>query len=465
MIMARLLTPADFGIVAMAGIVIALLETFSRLGIGALVIREKDSSRDFYDTAWTAQLLQGTAIGLLLVAAAPLAAVYFAEPKVVPVLRVFAAVSVMAGAVNIGMVLVRKELDFERDFRFQIYMRLVTFVVTIGLAVGLRSYWAVVIGRLVAQVVGVGLSFAMHPYRPRPCLKRIRSFASFAKSLVPYNVARFLNGKFDVLAVGRIAGTASLGLYNVSAELSSTFTREVVGTIGRGLLPNYAKLSATRDRLVEAYLTVLAATTTLAIALGIGLAAVAPEFVAVLLGDQWSAAAPVLGWLSVYGTIVCILEAMSSHILLSVGKEKLSASLEWFRLVLLVPLVTWTARTDSAENVAIAAAAASALTLPVVAHYLTRTLDLTIGQLLLAVWRPAVAAVSLFYVTTAVPPWFDSQVLLLGIKVAVGAVTYIGSLLVLWMLSGRPEGPERLVWNHLWTKKGSSVKLEDEPPL
>lgn len=461
-IMARLLKPSDFGIVAMATIVMGLLDNFSRIGIAMLVIRDRDDSRDFYDTAWTAQLLQGIAIAVMLVVVAPLASIYFSEPRVVPVMQILALTALAGGVVNIGMVLVRKELNFATDFRFQIYHRLALLAVTIALAIVWRSYWAIVIGQFVGELVRIALSFGMHSYRPRLSVARLKSFLTFAKSVIPYNVGFFLSGKTDVFVVGRIAGAASLGVYNVAAELTSIFTREVVGTLGRGLLPNYAKLAGARDRLTEVFLTVLGATSGLAVAFGLGLAAVAPEFVKVVLGEQWVSAGPILRWLALYGTFVCILEAMSGHILVVVGEERLSATLIWCRLALLVPMTIAGAILGEPTAVAVAAAFSAALALPLVGYFLARTLSIGSTQLVAALWRPWVAGGAMLGATSFVSPWFENALPALIAKVVIGAAVYLGALIGLWYMVGKPDGPEKLAMEHLSATRRSTPRAEDQ---
>lgn len=453
MVMARLLTPNDFGVAAMAVMLAGLVDHFSRLGISMLVIRQRDESRDFYNTGWTMQILQGVVIAAMLIILAPVAASYFSEPRIVLVIYLVALTAFVAGHSNIGMVLVRKELDFAKDFRYQMYYRLACLVATIPLAILWRDYWAIVAGQFVAQVVSVAQSYAMHPYRPRLSFARIRHFLAFGKSVIPYNVGFFLTGKADVFVVGGISSAAGLGMYNIAAELSSTFTREVVGTIGRGLLPNYAKLASSRDRLVEVFLTVLGATAALALALGIGLAAVSCEFVRVLLGEQWEGAGPIVFWLSIYGTFVCILETLGGHILIVLGKERLSAFLMWCRLGFLLPLTVIASTQGSLTFVAAAAACSAALALPIYCYFLVQSLEIRVIQIVSILWRPSLSAVIMLTLTSLIPIWFDNTVLMLIAKVVVGAAIYAGLLAGLWFAAGRPQGAEQLFVDYLLSRR------------
>jgi O-antigen/teichoic acid export membrane protein len=446
-ILARLLTPADFGIVAMAMVVRGLLDNLTRVGVAMMVIRDPDTTDEFNDSAWTMQILQGAFIGAILAAAGPLAASYYGEPRVIPVMNVLALTAFASGWTNIGVILLRKDLEFAQDFNFQIASRFATFAVTVAAAFALRSYWAIVLGQLAGQVLTVAISFVLHPYRPRLSLRRGGDFLKFGASVIPYNLAFFLTGKADVLLVGRIASAAVLGAYSVASELAGMLTRELVATVGRGLLPNYAKLTHDRSRLSEAYLIVLNATWMLSVALGIGLAAVGPEFVRVVLGEKWMHALPFLRWLALYSVLGCLLETMSGHILIVMGRERLSAILTGLRLLALMPFILAAARTGNPETVAASAVLSSVIAFPPTAFYLVNSLGTTHGELLSALWRPVVAGAAMVGAVLLVPATGGGALLGLVLKSLAGGAVYVLTLVGCWALSGRPHGPERLLLN------------------
>ena len=128
-ILARLLAPQDYGLMAMAMLAYGLLETIAYAGVDLALMRKGADSREHFDTAWTIQLLQGGFVALLLLVAAPLTATYFSEPRVVAVIQLIALRAVIEGAQNIGIVSFRKELDFAREFRFTLYNKVINFLV------------------------------------------------------------------------------------------------------------------------------------------------------------------------------------------------------------------------------------------------------------------------------------------------------------------------------------------------
>src|SRR6185312_6827363 len=167
LILARLLSPTDFGIVAMGSSVVAMLDLFTAFGVDVILIQRRDSNANHSNTAWTLNVASGTLVAtLLLLLSWPLSLLY-REPRLIPVVCVFAANSFVQGFENIGVVEFRKSMNFRREFLYLISKRLSTVAATIVLAFLLRSYWAMVFATLIGRLSGVGLSYVLHPFRPR----------------------------------------------------------------------------------------------------------------------------------------------------------------------------------------------------------------------------------------------------------------------------------------------------------
>ena len=256
-ILARLLTPEEIGVVALATLVVGLIRQFYQIGIPMLLIRKQHIDRAHCDTAWSLKICMGATMATMMALSAPVLANYFQEPRMVDVTYVLALAFFIASGVNVGMVLARRDLDFAKDFRFNVYVRFITFVVTIGLAFWLRNAWAIVYGTLMGSVVEVLLSFLMHSYRPRIDFSHCKEYFRFGLSILPFNIGQYLVQKSDAWVVAGISPTAEFAAYNMSSELSATFTQEIVGTVGRGLYPNYTRLVSRPAELSNAFSNVL----------------------------------------------------------------------------------------------------------------------------------------------------------------------------------------------------------------
>jgi len=446
-ILARLLTPMDFGIVAMGSLLIGLIDGFAELGTGALLLRQREITRADCDTAWTIRLIQGAVISVVLLVSAPLAVRYFSEPRLLPVIFVLALCSLMAATSNIGATLVRKELDFAKDFRYGVYQKLGSFLPTLAFAMLLRDYWALVFGNLVGTVVAVALSYRIHPYRPRLSLEKARQYLAFSIAVVGSNVAGFLKAKVDVLVIGGNTDAALMGSYNVASELAAMATQEIVVPVWRGLFPTFAKIVHEHDRFITAYGHYLHTIAILCLPLGLGLCVVADDCVMVLLGSKWTAAVAPLKWLAVCATIVAMIDAFSGSILFVSGHEHRATLLMWVHLAVLIPMVWVAGMQGGVEPVAMAATLAAAILLPISAIVLMRSIKYPFSMMWRSLWSPLLAVAVMVVAIKAFPALPElPAVMRLGIHVLIGGLTYVSCLVTFWIWAGRPEGPERAVW-------------------
>ena len=173
LILARLLAPEDFGVIAMASLVIGLADVFFELGVNVALIQNKAPSQEHYDTAWTLRIIQTTLAAIIVVIAAPLAATYFNDPRVTLVVQVMAVSLMLSGLENIGVVTFQKEMQFGREFQFLFCKRIVGFIVTIAAAWFIRSYWALVIGALAGRTVRRRFELCNAPYAAAAWLEEI----------------------------------------------------------------------------------------------------------------------------------------------------------------------------------------------------------------------------------------------------------------------------------------------------
>jgi O-antigen/teichoic acid export membrane protein len=221
LVLARLLTPADFGLVAMAMVVIGMIEMLGQTGQGLALIRIPNPTRDHYDSAWTLTLIIAAGLTLVLWAIAPLAAMYYHEPRAEFMVRLMTLRTLMGGFQNIGVIDFRRDLRFAREFSFQFLQRALVIAVTIVAAVALRDWRALVIGILGGQFLGIISSYMMSPYRPRPCVRRIPQMLAFSLWTLVTAIAQYINGRADQFVIGGITGAGALGIYNVAEDAAT----------------------------------------------------------------------------------------------------------------------------------------------------------------------------------------------------------------------------------------------------
>lgn len=444
-IVARLLSPADFGLVAMAMLVVGLVEVFGQAGQQLALIRIPDPARADYDAAWTLGILVGIAVALLLWAISPLAALYFHEPRAAWLVRLLALRPLLTSLDNIGVVAFRKEFRFGREFAFQLAQKLAAILVTLAAALWLRDERALVAGLLGGPAAGVALSYALHPYRPRPSLARVRGLLAFSGWMLLVNVAQYFHDKADEFVVGGIASAGAMGRYNVAADVATAPTIEIVLPATRALFPVFARIADDRAAIRAAFLDVFAAATLISVATGAGMALVAGDFVRVALGEKWLAAIPLVRLLAIAGGLYGIMHN-GIAVLGATGHARLSGLLAASRTLLLVPALILAGVFGGVETIAATRVAVTLAFIPGIALAIARVLPVTPADIFLRAWRPVLAAGAMAVVVLAVQQAApDVPALRLLLAAGAGALAYVAAVLALWRAAGRPDGLERAI--------------------
>ena len=447
LVLARLLIPADFGLVAMAMSVIALIELASAFNFEAALIQRRDLSRDHYDTAWTLNLGLGVACAVLTALLAyPTAAIY-GEPRLQIVMFVLAAGRLAASFESIGPVEFRRAMDFRKEFVFLSSKRLLAFVVTLILAFVFRSYWALVIGSVFGRVAGVVLSFLMQPHRVRLSLAASRELFGFSGGLLAVNLLGAVIARAPHFFVGKLNGPQALGSYTLGSELAYMPSVELIAPINRAVFPGYARLAHDAEKLRDTFLDVIGAILLLALPASVGLAVVAEPMVRVLLGERWIEAVPVIRVLAFAGALAAV-TSNNGSVYMALGRTWLFPIALTARLVVLLVGLLLLAPHLGVIGAAYAELIAYGVSMLVSYPLLFRVLHVPVGRYLARAWRPVVASAAMGYVafeaTAAIPAGATSVSVLpqlLG-GVASGVATYLGALWLLWRLAGRPRGAE-----------------------
>lgn len=458
LILARLLGPADFGIVAMAISFIAMAELLTALSFDIAIIQNQQATEAHYNTAWTCNVLLNLSVTIIMLALAAPIAEFYRKPEVVWVVCALAFGPLIAGLENIGVVAFRKELDFRREFRFQVSRKLIGFAIVVPLAFFLRSYWALVVGMLVSKAAGTIISYWMHPFRPRFALSKFRELIRFSRWLLFNNLVGFLKERSSDFFIGRFHGPVALGSYNVAYELAHLPTTEIGAPINRALLPGFAKMS-TASEVTHAYASAVGVLAILALPAASILFAVSPYLVPVLLGKKWLASTPLMEALAFNGALMMFHSSIST-VLVGRGFPKRVGFANACYVILLAAMLYWLAAAYGVVGAAYAALSTTILCTPIYLYQIKRCLLIGPMVFLRAVARPTVAAITAAVMLRWWLPDYDATMsvfesaawLLLGSLA--GVLLYTALVLGLWHLAGRPDGAERNVLSKLWSVVG-----------
>jgi PST family polysaccharide transporter len=452
LILARLLVPEDFGVIAKAALIYELLNLVTAFGLETALITNQSADRSHYNTVWTIHLLRGVLIALLLLGAAYPAALFFNEPALTSIVPCYAVVSVLVGAVNVGTVDFRKHFRFDLDFRLTLIRKIAGFATTIGIAFIYKTYWAFVAGTIVDAIAVLVASFALSRYRVELSLSRWREFVSFGGWMLAGQWIGAISTKLDTLLLSRFSNTSTLGLYTVSFEVAATPSTELAMPVARALMPGLSILAARRDEHQLMYVSTLALVLALAIPAAVGLSALAHLIVPVLLGSKWLDAIPFLQALALYGVTRAV-TALSTSAFFSSGRADLLAKFAMInlatRIVVLTIAIVYFGAIGLAWGVVLGGALA-VVTLMVIQH---RVGILDAKLLMLRTWRIAAAATVMLLAVDALESLMSSLEYPESIRLAAGVLTgvmvFLSTVAVLWHLSGRTEGPESVANHYL----------------
>jgi O-antigen/teichoic acid export membrane protein len=446
-ILARLLTPADYGVVAIATTIVGMVAVFGQTGQGAAIIRHPNPTREHYDSAWTIAVLIGIGLGLIVFALTPITTAYFHEPRAAKIVEILALQTALMGFQNAGVVDFRRNLEFHKQFWFSVVPPVFAFVIGIVAALLLRNYWALVIGAFSESAVTFVLGYVMSPFRPRICFTKVGEIWSFSIWTLITNVGAYFNTLVDRVAIGGFAGTAAMGRYYAATDLATSPSAEIVGPLVMTLFPVMAKVQDDSKKRRELYLTVLYWSALVCSSTAIGVALVANDMVDLVLGSQWEDVKPLMPWLALgYGMLGlsnCVYTAL--YVL---NMPLVAARLQWIRLLGLgIAVFTVAYMSHQIEAVAATRFVVTLIITPTLFVPLARVLDLTLRDFLATLWRPFTAGAVMalvVYSLNEIIPWTGNLRLMLDI--ATGVLTYGVSLMALWFWDGQPNGPERNFW-------------------
>ena len=449
LILLRLLAPDDFGLVAMATSFIVMAELLTAFGFDVALIQNRGATERHYHAAWTCNVLLGGTIGALMIALAIPIAEFYHQPALRWVVCLLALGPAIGGLENVGVVAFRKELDFRREFVFQLLKKAIGFLITVPLAFWLRDYRALVFGMLASRLTGTGISYLLHGFRPRFSLQGAGDILHFSKWLLASNVLAFMKERSTDLVLGRLRGAGELGMYSVSYEFANLPTTELSAPINRALLPGFARLAADAAALRAAYTGAMGMLAALAIPAAAGIWSLSDLIVPVVLGRKWLGAVPLMQILALYGSLQMLHSSMCAVLIGAGHPRSVAKGNAWFVFFLLA-LMAALVPAMGATGAALAILAATVLATPVYLAELRRHAGIPASAFLRATERPLLAAVAMAtLLRLLVPAWnpemsqFHAATLLCGGVVA-GMIFYAAALLALWAAMRRPPGVEQM---------------------
>lgn len=292
-VLARLLGPADFGVLSAALVIIGFSTIFAHFGFGPAVVQRKDLENRHVDTAFTVSIVIGVAFGCVIAATAPLAAMFFRMPDLVPVLRCLALVFPLQGLAVVADSLIRRDLRFRWLSRLDVIAYGVGYgAIGVSLAYLGLGVWSLVIAELSRVLVRTGMLLHGQTRRARPGWDSaaFHDLLHFGGGFTIARLANFLAVQGDNLVVGRTLGPAALGIYGRAYQLMAAPAASFGDVLDTVLFPAMAKVQNDKTRLAPAYLRAVSVIAAVMLPPSVAIVVLGPEIIRVALGSQWEAA-------------------------------------------------------------------------------------------------------------------------------------------------------------------------------
>ena len=426
LVLARLLVPHDFGLVAFAALSIQFVVYFTSLGLGPAIVIRPGLDRRALGTVQASMLVVGPVSAGVVLLLSPIAAGLLGDRSLVGVLAVLTIPVTFSGVTNFYAALLQRELAFRSLAACLLAQAIVAAVVSVILAFLGAGVWSIVVGQVVGAGVHTAALLVCTPFLVRPRFERnvARDHVRHGVGFVLQAGFSFLEQNMDYAVVGSVNGPRALGAYSLAYRLSELPSNAVVEPVAQVTFPGFARMKYRGEDFSSAFLAVLRAVALVACPLALILAAAADPFVRTVLGQKWLLMVGPLSVLGVWGAFR-VVQATVAWMLNSVGLALALGRAYAVIVVVTAPLLIVAAARGGLTAVSVVMFANVIVTLAVALHLATRTVGISTRRLWVAL-RPVVLA--------AAPTWVVTRVVAesvelpaaptLAVSVVAGALTY-----------------------------------------
>jgi O-antigen/teichoic acid export membrane protein len=372
-ILARLLTPAQFGIFGIASLVLSFVEVFTEFGVNIFLVQLKENIKEYVSSAWIVSIFRGIVISLIILLSAPLIAYFFHSQDSVNTIRLIAIAPFIRGFINPVIIQFQKELQFNREFFLRSTLYLFEAIVAITLTFVTRSINSLAWALIASASLEVIFSFVFLKVKPELKIegKKIKQILSCGRWITLAGIFNFLFHNGDNIVVGRMLGVQALGYYDNAYNVSMLPITEIGDVVQQVTLPVYSRIHSDRERLWNAFKKTLLGVICLTLPFGLLLIFFSNQLVNLFLGSQWLPVVPVLRVLAIFGVARAI-SGTPSSLFYAIGKQSYVTVITLVSFLALaisiVPLVYWFGLLGAGYSVIFATFSA----IPVVIYYLVK---------------------------------------------------------------------------------------------
>lgn len=285
----RILTPEDYGLMAMATVVIGFLALFDELGMGAAIIQQKEFDEAQVSQVFGLVIIINLTAFLLLIVSAQYIAEFFDEPRLVTITWVLSLQFPLLAVQIIPDAVIRRRMQFRRKSLVNFVTMVLGSLFTLGLAIAGWGVWALVLGNVMTvftRTVGFNIVAAYFCW-PSFNFKGLRRVVTFGSQVTAERILWFIYSQADIFLVGRVLGKELLGYYSVAIHLASLPMTKLGAIVNEVSFAGFSRIQSETDEVSRQFLKATLAISFFAFPVFFGISAAAPEIVSSILGNNW----------------------------------------------------------------------------------------------------------------------------------------------------------------------------------
>lgn len=339
-VLARLLAPADFGVLAIALLLPKFLQSVTEPGFSTAAQQREGNILPYLNPIWSLRVVRSTLIAVLIFFAGSIVAAFFHIAHATLAIRLGGVAFLILNLGNIGEIFFFKELDFKKVFIRNLVRQLAYIATAIGIAVVFPTYWALVIGTFALHATETISTYILHPYRPCFTLKwtPLKDLAAYSKWIFGQGILDQIYALIESTVVGRVAGASAMGLYSKAKSLAGVVPGFLTSVINTVSFSAYAKLKDEQDKVRDGFLKSMDLLSLIVIpAIAVVLIA-GGKLILLVLGPAWLPMTDPLRVLMIYYALGTVLD-ISYRLLSGIGKPDKKVKLDLVKTTLTVALI------------------------------------------------------------------------------------------------------------------------------
>ena len=460
LLLARLLTPETFGLIALANVFLAFMRIFLDQGFAKALIQRENLEPEHLDAAFWSQVGSGILLTAITFFTADLVAGVFDQPKLIPILQSLSLIFIINSLSRVHDALLNREFAFKVVALRSLLGTIISGVVGITMAMKGYGVWSLVTLNITAELVSLIVIWGTVDWRPklRFSLKHFQDLYSFGIYLLAFKFIKFFDKRADNLLIGYFLGEVALGYYAIAYRILEVMTQLLVKTVDKVALPTFSRLQTEPERFRSLFYKTTQFTSLIAFPTFLGVVVFAPELILTLFGEQWIPATGAMQILAVEGILLAV-SLFHKSVFMSMGKPswtvKISLLNATVNLIACLIAVRW-----GIIAVALAYVISSYLVFPVSQWAVNRLIKVELRIYLRQFATPLVSSAIMVGAIIITKRWLSDAVdpkLLLIIGTAVGALVYA--------LCVRIFEPQLVVKLWEFVRSGSGKKKAAKKPI